>query len=412
MSLKRLHTALQIKAVDTTQRIIEGYAAVFGNRDRAGDIIEAGAFDRTLRANKDVLIFIGHDSHSMPLGEPTEMRADKHGLFTKTRIYPTNAGDDLLTVAHERMRAGKSLGMSIGYRVQKDRLSTRGAAGGMDGLTRHLLDIDLVEYSFLASTDLAANPLAQSTGVKRYARRKPMKVREHNGKWAVVDEDDKVVAGGFSSQEDADAALALAARTDDDTAKSWDAAYINNLPDDAFAYIAEGGHKDEEGKTVPRNLRHYPHHDADGHIDEAHLRHALSLASQTPDTGDKALPILLRHAAAAGIGKPQPETDDAHEKSWSEWGAPSQIVLQLHKLDELLAVVLEDQAAMSKLGIDTKTGRKLKGERLTRLKEIIGHLQEVVDWAEAVDRGDDGKSLADFYRIQAETLELELAEVA
>lgn len=411
MSLKRFHTALQIKAVDTTQRIIEGYAAVFGNRDRAGDVIEAGAFDRTLRANKDVLIFIGHDSHSMPLGEPTEMRADKHGLFTKTRIYQTNAGDDLLTVAHERMGAGKSLGMSIGYRVQKDRLSTRGA--GVDGLTRHLLDIDLVEYSFLASTDLAANPLAQSTGVKRYARRKPMKVREHNGKWAVVDDDDKVVAGGFSSQEDADAALKLASRSDgDDDGKAWDTAYVNNLPDDAFAYIEEGGHKDEEGKTVPRSLRHYPHHDADGNVDVAHLRYALTQASQTPDTGEKVLPILLRHAAAAGIGKPPPDVDDAHEKVWSDWGAPSQIVVQLHKLDELLTVVLEDQSAMTKLGIDTKTGRKLKGERLTRLKEIIGHLQEVVDWAEAVDRGDDGKSLADFYRIQAETLGLELAEVA
>ena len=36
---------------------------------------------------------------------------------------------------------------------------------------------------------------------------------------------------------------------------------INDLPDSDFAYIEPGGEKDDDGKTVPRSLRHYPIHD-------------------------------------------------------------------------------------------------------------------------------------------------------
>lgn len=407
MALRRFNTALQIKSVDTSQRIIEGYAAAIGNRDRVGDIIESGAFDRTLRTNKDVLALIGHDAHGLPVGSPVEMRSTGQGLFTKTRIYPTSAGDDLLAVAAARHAEGKSLGMSIGYRVVKDRLSS----GKDAGMTRHLLDVDLVEYSFLASPDLAANPLAMTTGVKAYGRRKPMKVREKDGKWLVEDEDGET-RGTFSTEDDAQVALALVTSDDDESKADWSTAYVNNLPDSAFAYIESGGHKDEENKTVPRSLRHYPHHNADGSVDLPHLRNALARAAQNPSTGDEALPHLKRHAAAAGVGKAALERDDAHEELWSVWGAPSELVLQQHKLDELLDGVLDDMRHMEGLGISTKAGRKLKAERLARLKEVIARLQEVVDWADAVERGDDGKSLVDWYELQANTFELELSEVA
>lgn len=61
----------------------------------------------------------------------------------------------------------------------------------------------------------------------------------------------------------------------------WDAAYVNDLPDSAFAIILPGGSKDEEGKTTPRSLRKLPHHNAAGDVDLPHLRNALSRESQT-----------------------------------------------------------------------------------------------------------------------------------
>jgi len=69
---------------------------------------------------------------------------------------------------------------------------------------------------------------------------------------------------------------------------------INDLPDSAFAYIEPGGEKDDEGKTVPRSLRHFPIHDA------AHVRNALARLSQSP-FGAKARAKVLAAAKKFGI---------------------------------------------------------------------------------------------------------------
>lgn len=56
----------------------------------------------------------------------------------------------------------------------------------------------------------------------------------------------------------------------------WTTAYVNDLPDSAFLYVEAGGDKDDEGKTVPRSLRHLPFKDKNGKIDLPHLRNALA----------------------------------------------------------------------------------------------------------------------------------------
>jgi hypothetical protein len=79
-------------------------------------------------------------------------------------------------------------------------------------------------------------------------------------------------------------------------------AEINDLPDRAFAYIEEGGEKDEQGKTTPRSLRHFPIHDA------AHIRNALSrLKHTTPAIRAKARLKIEAAARREGIGKPAEE---------------------------------------------------------------------------------------------------------
>jgi len=60
----------------------------------------------------------------------------------------------------------------------------------------------------------------------------------------------------------------------------WDQAFQNDLPDSAFAAIGAGGEKDEQGKTVPRTLRHLPHHNAQGNLDLPHLRAAMARLNQ------------------------------------------------------------------------------------------------------------------------------------
>jgi len=64
-------------------------------------------------------------------------------------------------------------------------------------------------------------------------------------------------------------------------ASKWSTKYINELPDSAFLYIESGGTKDEDGKTIPRNLRHFLYKDAEGNVDLPHLRNALSSIPQS-----------------------------------------------------------------------------------------------------------------------------------
>jgi hypothetical protein len=79
-------------------------------------------------------------------------------------------------------------------------------------------------------------------------------------------------------------------------------AEINDLPDREFAYIEPGGDKDDQGKTTPRSLRHFPIHDA------AHIRNALArLARTTPAIRAKARPKIEAAARREGIGKPAEE---------------------------------------------------------------------------------------------------------
>lgn len=103
----------------------------------------------------------------------------------------------------------------------------------------------------------------------------------------------------------------------------WDAAYINSLPDEAFAVI-EPAYK--RGETKNKNARHLPHHskevkngrDSKDHIDLAHLRNARARMSQIkPVTGSisvedlrsRAKSHLDKHAKDLGIGGEGEEQD-------------------------------------------------------------------------------------------------------
>src|SRR5215471_12394012 len=79
----------------------------------------------------------------------------------------------------------------------------------------------------------------------------------------------------------------------------WSTAFVNNLPDSSFAYIAPGGTKDDEGKTVPRSLRSLPYKDANGKPDAAHVRNALARLSQTDIPASARASAQRKLAAAA-----------------------------------------------------------------------------------------------------------------
>ncbi len=94
---------------------------------------------------------------------------------------------------------------------------------------------------------------------------------------------------------------ATAATPGQKTEAEWDTEYINDLPDEHFAFIDEGGEKDDQGKTVPRDLRHLPFKNAQGVIDYEHLVNALARVKQAetmPEGGKQA--AIKKLCAAVG----------------------------------------------------------------------------------------------------------------
>lgn len=89
-----------------------GYAAVFGNVDRGRDIIEKGAFSKTIREDFDrIKILSQHNDDELPIGKPLELREDENGLYIRGKISNTQKGRDIQTL----LRDGVLTEMSIGY---------------------------------------------------------------------------------------------------------------------------------------------------------------------------------------------------------------------------------------------------------------------------------------------------------
>ena len=107
---------LDIKAL-SEDGIIEGYASRFGERDRGDDIVEAGAFKRSLRAKQygRIPMLFGHNQSKPPVGVWTELKEDAVGLHAKGRIITAS---EYGRHVYELLKAGADMGLSIGYRAK------------------------------------------------------------------------------------------------------------------------------------------------------------------------------------------------------------------------------------------------------------------------------------------------------
>lgn len=120
---------------------IAGYASVFGVTDQGGDVVQAGAYARSLAALKakgrGVKMLWQHDP-TEPIGVWDEVREDGKGLYVKGRLLPDVAR---AREAAALIAAGAIDGLSIGYRT---------VAAEKDAKGRRLLsELELWEVSLV-----------------------------------------------------------------------------------------------------------------------------------------------------------------------------------------------------------------------------------------------------------------------
>jgi len=102
----------ELDAADETTGEFSGYAAVFGNIDGGRDIIERGAFTKTIAEDFDrIKIMSQHNVDDLPVGKPIELREDEKGLYIRGKISDTQKGRDIKTL----LKDGVLCELSIGY---------------------------------------------------------------------------------------------------------------------------------------------------------------------------------------------------------------------------------------------------------------------------------------------------------
>lgn len=148
----------EIKSINEEDSTFEGYASVFGNVDAYDEVIDKGAFAKTIQENTKRIKICWNHFWDEPIGRPITLEEDNHGLYTIGKVSNTTRGKDILTL----MRDGVVTEMSIGFETMQDKneKTTEGR------YIRHLTEVRLWEYS---PVTWAANDLALITGVRGFS---------------------------------------------------------------------------------------------------------------------------------------------------------------------------------------------------------------------------------------------------
>ena len=115
--------SFELKGGNVEGNTLHGVAAVMGNIDRSGDVIFPGAFKAALpQFLKEGFVPIGHDWYdfSKVAAYPTFAKEQGAELVVTADFHSVQAAQDMKQIIVERIEAGKSVGLSVGFSVAPD----------------------------------------------------------------------------------------------------------------------------------------------------------------------------------------------------------------------------------------------------------------------------------------------------
>jgi len=132
---------------------IAGYASLFGQADQGGDIVEKGAYARSIKMleseGRKVKMLWQHDP-AQPIGVWDDVREDARGLWVKGRLLEsTRQGREAAAL----IGAGAIDGLSIGYRAVRTVKNDKGQRLLQE---LELWEVSLVTFPMLPSARVAA----------------------------------------------------------------------------------------------------------------------------------------------------------------------------------------------------------------------------------------------------------------
>jgi HK97 family phage prohead protease len=153
-----LYKNAPIGDIDEKAGIVKGYGSIFGNRDSDDDVIERGAYTKTIQENGSRVRYLWQHDITKPIGKMTELYEDEKGLAFVAEVPKTTLGRDAL----ELMKYGVINENSVGILpIVKD--------WHEEEKTRYIKEVKLYEVS---AVTLASNDRAMINEVKSEEKRK------------------------------------------------------------------------------------------------------------------------------------------------------------------------------------------------------------------------------------------------
>ena len=148
---------ISFKDVDTKQGIVSGYFASFGTKDSDGDIIDPGAFRKTMlergpKGKQLIKWLLDHDRTKVP-GKLLELEEDHFGAKYVGKVGRHSVGRDFLLMVEDGLINQHSFGFKA-IKEQYDHATK----------TNHIKELMMFEGSSIQF--LGANPNTPITGLK------------------------------------------------------------------------------------------------------------------------------------------------------------------------------------------------------------------------------------------------------
>lgn len=153
----------EIKAL-TEEGTFEGYAAIFDKADAMGEVIEPGAFNKSIKGKKEFPLLWYHDPRN-PIGTAA-VEVDDKGLKVSGKF---DLNVQAAREKHSLMKSKAIKGLSFGFNTVKDL---------WNGATRILKEVKLFEIS---PVTFGAHEKALVMAVKQWAEEKPFP-NEHSAR--------------------------------------------------------------------------------------------------------------------------------------------------------------------------------------------------------------------------------------
>ncbi len=141
--------------------MIMGYASTFGNMDLGMDIVEKGAFKKSIKETGGIWPILANHDPSDHIGWNMRAEEDDKGLYVEGKIdLNTQKGREKYSLAKTAQGLGAKMGLSIGY------ITIKQDPDRENPMVRRLKELKLLEYSIVT---FPMNTMASITSLKSAA---------------------------------------------------------------------------------------------------------------------------------------------------------------------------------------------------------------------------------------------------